>query len=125
LLLCEALDRGVRLIGTTLPVYVSRFEAPPLARRTEVIELTEMTLSETRETLGALRQRISDHHHIEISEGLLDSVVDAALSMRGHLPAKAISLLDGAAARAVLAGDAELSAFDIWGAVSQEHEVYE
>ena len=42
--------------------------------------------------------------YADILEALLDAVVDAAFSMIGYLPAKAIALLDGAAARAVLAG---------------------
>jgi ATP-dependent Clp protease ATP-binding subunit ClpA len=118
LLLGQALDRRIRAIGTTLPAYLSRFEVAPLKRRLQVIELTEMSVSETSEVLQALRERIAAHHHIEIDESLLDAVLDTAIALTGQLPAKAISLLDAAAARAVLAGESELSPFDVHSAAA-------
>lgn len=123
LLLGEALDRGARLIGTTLPGYLSRFEVAPLARRLQVTELAEMSLSETGEVLRVLRGRIAEHHKIAIDELLLNAVVETAFSLAGHFPAKAISLLDGAAARALLAGESELSLFDVYSAASRFRQV--
>lgn len=119
LLLGQALDQRARLIGTTLPAYQSRFEIEPLSRRVQIAELTEMGLGETTEVLRALRDRIADHHQVEIGEPLLDAVVDTALPLAGHLPAKAISLLDSAAARAVLAGESELGLFDLYAAAAR------
>lgn len=119
LLLSEALDRGIRLIGTTLPAHAARFAVAPLARRLHVIELTEMGLSETGEVLLALRERISQHHRIKIEETLLKAVIDASLPLTRQFPAKAISLLDTAAATAVLAGENELSLFDVHTAAAR------
>jgi len=119
LLLGQALDQRARLIGTTLPAYQSRFDIEPLSRRVQIAELTEMGLGETTEVLRELRGRIADHHQVEIAEPLLDAVVDTALPLAGHLPAKAISLLDSAAARAVLAGESELGRFDLYAAAAR------
>lgn len=119
LLLAQALDGGAGLIGTTLPGFLSRFEIEPLTRRLQVTELTEMSMSETGEVLLALRDRIAAHHRIEIEETLLNPVIETALPLTGHFPAKAISLLDAAAARAVLAGESELSLFDVYTAAAR------
>jgi ATP-dependent Clp protease ATP-binding subunit ClpA len=113
LLLGQALDWGALLIGTTLPGHLSRFEIEPLMRRLQVTELTEMSMSETGEVLGALRERIAAHHRLAIEESLLNQVIDAAIPLTGHFPAKAISLVDAASARAVLGGESELSLFDV------------
>lgn len=122
LLLGQALDRSARLIGTTLPGYLTRFEIAPLTRRLQVTELSAMSLSETAGVLLALRDRIAAHHNIAIEETLLSAVIETALPVTGHFPAKAISLLDAAAARAVLAGEAELSLFDIYTAAARFRE---
>jgi ATP-dependent Clp protease ATP-binding subunit ClpA len=119
LLLGQALDGGARLIGTTLPAHQSRFEIEPLSRRVHVAELSEMGVSETAEVLLALKERIATHHQIEIGEPLLHAIVETALPLAGHLPAKAISLLDSAAARAVLALESELSLFDVYAAAAR------
>lgn len=122
LLVGEALDRGARLAGTTLPAYLSRFEIAPLARRLLVTELTEMSPGDTGGVLLALRDRIAGHHCITINKALLDATVETALPLAGRLPAKAISLLDTAAARAVLAGESELSLFDVYTAAARFRE---
>ena len=122
LLLGQALDGGARLIGTTLPGYLSRFEIAPLIRRLQITELSEMSMSETGEVLLTLRDRIALHHHIAIEEALLNKVIETALPLTGHFPAKAISLLDAAAARAVLAGEGELSLFDVYTTAAKVRE---
>jgi len=119
LLLGQALDVGARLIGTTLAGYLSKFEIEPLTRRLQVTELSEMSMSETGEVLVTLRDRIAAHHRITIDETLLGAVIEAALPLPGHFPAKAISLLDAGAARAVLAGESELSLFDVYTAAAR------
>jgi hypothetical protein len=53
------------------------------------------------------------HHHINIGETLLKVVVDASLPLSGQFPAKAISLLDSAAAAAVRGGENEHSVCDV------------
>jgi ATP-dependent Clp protease ATP-binding subunit ClpA len=79
-------------------------------------------MSETGEVLQALRNRISEHHQIAIDETLLNTAIETALPLTGHFPAKAISLLDAAGARAVLVGEAELSLFDIYSAAARFRE---
>jgi ATP-dependent Clp protease ATP-binding subunit ClpA len=123
LLIGQALDGGARLIGTTLPAYLSMFEIEPLMRRLQVTELTETSLGDTREVLQALRERIAEHHHIAIGEAVLKTVIETALPLTGHYPAKAISLLDAAAARAILAGESELGLFEVYGAAAGFREV--
>ena len=122
LLLGQSLDLGARLIGTTLPGYLSRFEIEPLTRRLQVTELSEMSLTETGEVLVALRGRIAAHHRIAIQEALLNTVIEIALPLTGHFPAKAVSLLDASAARAVVAGEGELSLFDVYTAAARFRE---
>jgi ATP-dependent Clp protease ATP-binding subunit ClpA len=119
LLLGQALDGGARLVGTTLPSFLSRFEIEPLARRLHIAQLNEMTLNETGEVLLALRKAIAQHHQITLDERLLKPVIDAALPLTGHFPAKAIALLDAAAAIAVLAAETELSLFDVHTAAAR------
>ncbi|HSB09189.1 MAG TPA: AAA family ATPase [Blastocatellia bacterium] len=119
LLLGQALDRGARLIGTTLPGYQSRFEIEPLSRRVQVTELAEMSLGETGEVVSLLGNRIAEHHQIGIGATPLESIVEAALPLDGRFPAKAIALLDAACARAVLAGENELSLFDVYSTAAR------
>jgi ATP-dependent Clp protease ATP-binding subunit ClpA len=119
LLIGEALDRGARLIGTTLPSFVDRFAVAPLSRRLQMITLEEMSLRETGDVLAALRERIAAHHNIQIEESLLNVIIDSALGLTGQLPSKAIALLDSASAHAGLAGDCELGAFDIYATVGR------
>jgi ATP-dependent Clp protease ATP-binding subunit ClpA len=123
LLLGQALDRGARLVGTTLPRYLSRFEIEPLMRRLQVTELLEMSMNETGEVLQRLRERIASHHKIAIDETLLNRVIETALPLGGYFPAKAISLLDTAGARAVLAGETDLSLFDLYSAADRFRQV--
>jgi ATP-dependent Clp protease ATP-binding subunit ClpA len=122
LLLGQALDRGARLIGTTLPGSLSRFKIEPLSRRVHVAELSEMGLSETGDVLRTLRDRIAGHHQIKINDTLMEAVIETALPLEGHFPAKAIALLDAAAARAVLAREDELSLFDVYNAGARFRE---
>jgi len=123
LLLAQALDRGARLIGTTLPGYLAKFAIEPLTRRLQITELLETSLSETAEVLAALRDRIACHHQIAIDEALLAQVIETGIPLTGHFPAKAISLLDAAAGRAVLAGEEGLSMFDVHAAADRFREI--
>lgn len=122
LLLGQALDDGARLIGTTLPAFESRFEVAPLERRLSLVELAEMGTDETSEVLSALRDRIAKHHQVEIGEPLIHAAIEAARPLAGHFPAKAIAMLDGAAVRAVLSDEREVSEFDICGAAAHARE---
>jgi ATP-dependent Clp protease ATP-binding subunit ClpA len=122
LVMADALDKGLRLIGTTLPNYLYGFETAPLARRLHLVELCEMGLDESLEVLTALRDGVSKHHRVEIGESLAQSAIDVSLALAGRLPAKAIALLDAAAARAVLSGEGRVSDYDLYTAAARYNE---
>lgn len=113
LLIARAVDRGARLIGTTLPALAARLDVATLARRVQMIELGELSLSESERVILAIRDSIALHHCVEIDDDVALSAIDHSLSLAGGLPAKAISLLDAAAARALLAGEIELSSYHL------------
>lgn len=114
LLLEQALDNGAKLLATTLPGYVSRFMVGALARRAQVIELNEMTVSDTEAVLLGLRERLEKHHRVCIDEAVARAAVEIAGPLEGRFPAQAIALLDKAAARAALTGATVLSEYDIF-----------
>ena len=107
-LLAQALDRGARLIGTTLPQYVQPFTLGALARRVQIIELAPLVPGDACEALLGHRDRVASHHGVAIPDALVRAVVDQARSVEGPLPATAVELLDAAAARAVAGREAEV-----------------
>ena len=111
-LLAQALDEGLKIIGTLLDG--SWLEMSPLARRLQVVELVEPWPEEIASMLLALRERLIEHHRVRIDESLIQAVIENAGWMRGCQPARAINLLDTAAARAALAGREEVSLSDIY-----------
>jgi type VI secretion system protein VasG len=117
-MLGDALDRGAMLAGTTLPDRQSRIESYPLARRIEVIALEEPGAGDTFLVLQAAAGAIAVHHGVAIGEELLQAVVDRSIPLAGHLPAKAIALLDSAAGRASLNRAPALTLIDIYLAAS-------
>lgn len=119
LLVSQALDAGARIIGTALPAQQARLAQAPLARRVSVVSLPEPEPSQTLEILGALVDRIAAHHGVEIVPSCLPAAVRAAGSLPGCFPAKAVTLLDSAAARASLGGAAVVGIDDICFAASQ------
>jgi ATP-dependent Clp protease ATP-binding subunit ClpA len=65
--------------------------------------------------LLALRERIAEHHQVEIDEAIIRAVVENdQWTTNCLLPARAINLLDTAAARAALAGKREVSLSDVY-----------
>lgn len=99
-----ALERGVRIIGTTLPSSLRSLWALPLTRRLQIIELGEPDATAVIEILCLLGEELARHHQVTIAESTIRAVVDRVASLDGFLPAKAIALLDAAAARAALGG---------------------
>ncbi len=108
-----ALDRGARLVGTVCAAPRPSASSLPLRRRIQVVELQELPLAAGRKALEAHRSRIELHHGVAIHDGLLEAAIDAGCAMDGLFPAKAIDLLDRAAAAAALAGRAELAVGDL------------
>jgi hypothetical protein len=113
-LLREAMDRGVRLIATTTPEHSPRFLLHPLESRLETVQLSEFCPDDACRVLEALRPSISQHHGVQINADIERTAVERAVSMRGSLPGKAVSLLDAAAARARLAGNPAVMDVDIY-----------
>ncbi len=93
----------LRCIGsTTYKDYKSAFEKDrALARRFQRIDITEPSVVETVAILKGLRSRYEEHHGVTYSDAALSSA--AELSARhineGHLPDKAIDVIDEAGAR--------------------------
>jgi hypothetical protein len=121
-ILSESIDAGARIIGTTLPLYLPKFAIEPLARRLQVIELPEMSPKDTAAVLQAVAGRIAVHHHLEIDESCVSACVRACRSLPGVFPAKAIRLLDAAAALATLTGATVISPDEIYSSAEGAKE---
>lgn len=113
LLLAAFLDRGRPLVGTILPEHLPRLQRECLPRHVHVLELAELGPEHTAHLLAVLLPKIAEHHRIEIDKSCILACVRGAGSLAGYLPAKAITLLDAAAARSSLAGAHVLAPDDI------------
>jgi ATP-dependent Clp protease ATP-binding subunit ClpA len=118
-LLREALDHGVRLMATSSADHSSRFEVHPLASRLELVQLGELCAGDACRVLEALRPSIAAHHGVQIDAEVERAAVERSLSMDGALPGKAVGLLDAAAARASLTGNAAVTLVDVYLAASR------
>ena len=121
-ILSESIDAGARIIGTTLPLHLPKFAIEPLARRMQVIELPEMPPKDTAAVLQAVAGRIAAHHHLEIDESCVSACVRASRLLPGVFPAKAIRLLDAAAASATLTGATVINPDEIYSATEHAKE---
>jgi len=111
-ILKEPLSRGkFQLIGaTTLDEYRERIEKDSaFERRFQRIYVREPTIEETIRILEGLRERLQEHHGIDISDEAIHAA--ARLSERyiaeRFLPDKAIDLIDEAASRLRVDGTGE------------------
>jgi ATP-dependent Clp protease ATP-binding subunit ClpA len=118
-LLREALDRGVRLMATSSADHRCRFGIHPLASRLEIVQLGELCAGDTCRVLEALRLSIATHHGVRIDAEVEHAAVQRSLCTEGSLPGKAVGLLDAAAARASLTGNAAVSLTDVYLAASR------
>jgi ATP-dependent Clp protease ATP-binding subunit ClpA len=121
LLLAAFLDQGRPLVGTILPDYLPRLQRDCLHRHSHVTELAELRAEQTARVLATLRPKIAEHHRIEIDESCIPACMRAVGSLAGYLPAKAITLLDAAAARSSLGGANVLAPDDIYWMASRLH----
>lgn len=110
-LLSQAADNGLKLIGTALTEV--RFDIDPLLRRVCVVELAEPWPEELAEILAEHSRLIADHHNVTIDDSLLPLVIETSQRFAGHLPAKAIALLDAAASHARLSPDPAVTISDL------------
>jgi ATP-dependent Clp protease ATP-binding subunit ClpA len=122
LLLARALDDGLGVIGTVLPEYRNTLRGGVLERRVQVVDLREPGAGEAAAMVFSFRDRIADHHRVEVDEVCVKAGVRASEPLVGCLPAKAIDLLDAAAARAALCGARVVTADDVYHAAGMaEH----
>jgi hypothetical protein len=119
LLVAKALDNGARIVGTMLPLKVRGFERSPLARRMTVVDLPELSAGEAVAVLRNVAKRLAHHQGVEVAAPCAEACVKAAQTLPGHLPAKAIALLDAAAARAVVSQVAVVGPDEVYFAVSR------
>ena len=110
-ILKPVLARGeLQLVGaTTIDEYRRHIEKDAaLERRFQPVTVAEPTAGQTRAVLEGLRERYEAHHKVRITDEAIAAAVE--LSVRyipdRFLPDKAIDLLDEAAARVRLRGDA-------------------
>ena len=118
-ILCDALDRGSRLIATAAPEDESRFAVGPLAARLEVIRLGEMCASDSLQVLEKLRPVLAAYHRVRIGADVEKAAVDRSLALAGTLPGKAVKLIDAAAARARLCQCESVLLIDVFMAASR------
>jgi ATP-dependent Clp protease ATP-binding subunit ClpA len=121
-LLASALDRGVRLAGTSLPGFIDKLARGPLARRIDTVDLGELAREDTAQALAQLNEKIAEHHGVMIEAETVGAAVARSLSLAGNLPDKAIALLDAAAARAALHRHATVTLCDLYLAASRMKE---
>jgi ATP-dependent Clp protease ATP-binding subunit ClpA len=114
LLVEQALDDGLRFVGTAVPRSLPGAVAGILSGRLDVVRLEELDAAATSEVLNHLLGRIARHHGVRIDASIVGPAVERAASLAGCFPSKAISLLDSAAARASLLGAAEVELFHIY-----------
>lgn len=81
-----------------------RFSAHSLASRLERVDVGKLSPGESVRVLAAIRPFIASHHGVHIDEEVERAALERSLSMDGFLPAKALTLLDLAAARASSTG---------------------
>jgi ATP-dependent Clp protease ATP-binding subunit ClpC len=104
-LLKPALAKGqVHCIGaTTIDEYQKHIERDPaLARRFQRVWVGEPSRDETVQILRGLRDKLQEHHGLSIADETIEAAVDFTIRHvpDGHLPDKAIILLDQACAQA-------------------------
>ena len=110
-MLKPALSNGdLRCIGsTTFKDYRNAFERDrALARRFQRIDVGEPTVAEAIEILKGLRSRYEDHHKVKFTDAAIASAAElAARHIPGHLPDKAIDVMDEAGAKVHLMAEAD------------------
>jgi ATP-dependent Clp protease ATP-binding subunit ClpA len=121
-LLANALDRGAHLAATCLPPCLEKLAQGPLARRMDLIEITELAREDAAAVLGHLRGTLAAHHRVAIDAPVVEAAVARSLTLAGPLPDKAITLLDAAAARAALFKQPAVTECDVYLAASRMRE---
>ncbi|HNT87830.1 MAG TPA: hypothetical protein PKL84_08185, partial [Candidatus Hydrogenedentes bacterium] len=117
LILANALDRGIPILGTLLPRHLPLFLEAPLRRRVHVVTLEAPPRDATAAMVAAHVPAIAAHHAVTIDEHLAQGAAAAAETLpdtAGSPPGSAVTLLDAAAARAALQGVAVVGLEDLY-----------
>ncbi len=122
-LFANALDRGVRLLGTVLPDRLPALLAAPLTRRMEVVELPEISDPSTLEILQLYAGMIAQKHHVDLKADVLPAVLARSRVVHAAPPARALTLLDAAAGRAAACGATTLEAVHVYLAAADWPEL--
>ncbi len=114
LLVEQALDNGLRMVGTVLPQSIPGAAIGLLSRRLDLVRLEELDAATTIEILSKVMGRIAQHHGVQIETSIIKPTVERAVSLAGCLPSKAISLLDAAAGRAAFGGESVVEIYHVY-----------
>ncbi len=120
LMVAHALDAGAKIGGTLTPAADIPDLPGPLARRTRMLELEEPDFETAVHIVQGHIERVARQYNIQIDVNMAGASVNAALNLPGCLPAKALSVLHAAAARAVLAGVSVVGLDDIYSAAAHD-----
>ncbi|NOZ20010.1 MAG: ATP-dependent Clp protease ATP-binding subunit [Planctomycetes bacterium] len=112
-ILTHALNSNARIVGVTTAEHL-RHIPPALARRAHVIELAGLSPTQTLGVLRAHAERLAKHHGVQIPDACLPACVKAVQELPGNLPAKALLILDTAAANVALSSAGVVSVDDIY-----------
>jgi len=118
-MLAGALDRGARIVVTCLPEFREKLSQGPLARRIDLIELTELAPDDALAALTLHCPALAAHHGVGIDTDVIEAAVTRSLTLAGRLPDKAIALLDTACARARLQQQPRVTRCDVYVAASR------
>jgi ATP-dependent Clp protease ATP-binding subunit ClpB len=127
-LLKPLLARGeLPCLGASTPAEWSELvqRDPALERRFQPIEICEPTPEQARVMLGALREQLERHHHVEITDDAVMAAITLSPSsgLDRRLPDRAVDWLDEACAMVRLRGDTPPS--PDWTGVREELAVAE
>ena len=115
--LAGAIDRGQRLLGTALKAADGAFAGlETLARRLQCVVLAEPDFDATEEIVRVLLPRLAEYHGVDADATMARAALAAAAELPGCFPAKAVRVLDTAAARAALSNTQVIGLDDIYAA---------
>ncbi|MBI2378028.1 MAG: ATP-dependent Clp protease ATP-binding subunit [Deltaproteobacteria bacterium] len=123
-----ALARGqFPCIGATTPAeWKKHVESDPaLRRRFYPVQVNEPTLPEAEAMIRHVLPGFATHHGVSYDEGVVTAAVKMSTRFipEGHLPDKAIALIDFAGSRAARSGAKRVTSEDIAGLVAERAQV--
>lgn len=124
LLLADFLDAGGRVLAATLPECLKHFVNGPLGWRIHTVGVDEMAPGQTSKLLAALVGRLAEHHGVEIDPSCITACIRAADGLDGCFPAKAVTVLDAAAARASLTAGQIVGPDDVYFAAKSLQPIH-